>query len=228
MSVTYTVISVGALSRNRLWGERQPKRAAHATTTLVRDGTTTILVDPALPLELLAHRLDERAGLTVAEVDVVFLTTFRPVHRRSLSAFPGATWLMHEPEISGMREYLTEMLQRADADGGDDTGEVARGLEADQELLSRVGAADDKLTQQVHLFPAGGASPGSAALLLASPLRTTIIAGDAVLTRDHAETGQVFDRAYSVEDAQVALREILEVADEIVPGHDNVFFAGGR
>ncbi len=237
MAATYTVISIGALSRNRIWGERQPSRAAHATTTLVRDGTTTILVDPALPAELLAHRLDERAGLKLDQVEVVFLTTFRPAHRRALGALGGATWLMHEPEIVGMQDYLSEMVQRAAPDGeftdpgegrDEDTAEVVRGLEADQALLARVRAADDKLSRQVHLFPAAGASPGSAALLLAAPLRTVLIAGDAILTRDHAEAGQVFEHAYSVEDAQSALREILEVADEVVPGHDNVFFPIGR
>ena len=43
------IVSIGALSKNLLWGEKQPGRASHATTTLIREGKNLILVDPALP-----------------------------------------------------------------------------------------------------------------------------------------------------------------------------------
>ena len=64
MSLRYRVISIGALSKNRFWGETAPKRFPHATTTLICDGTQTILVDPSLPAEVLAQRLEERSALT--------------------------------------------------------------------------------------------------------------------------------------------------------------------
>ena len=35
MSVEYRVISIGALSHNRLWGETAAVRTAHATTTVI-------------------------------------------------------------------------------------------------------------------------------------------------------------------------------------------------
>jgi len=46
MPVEFSVISIGALSRNRLWGETAPVRSSHATTTVVFDGDRIILVDP--------------------------------------------------------------------------------------------------------------------------------------------------------------------------------------
>src|SRR5262245_22056683 len=113
MSVDYRVVSIGTLSRNRFWNETQARRAAHATTTMIRDGKTTILVDPGLPGEILQHRLDEQTGLRPDQIDVVFLTTFRPVHRRALALFDRATWLMHEPEIDAIREHLGQMTERA-------------------------------------------------------------------------------------------------------------------
>lgn len=54
MSVEYCVVSIGALSFNRLWGEGVPVRTAHATTTLVKTGKRVILVDPSLPVAALA------------------------------------------------------------------------------------------------------------------------------------------------------------------------------
>jgi len=227
MSLSYSVVNIGTLSCNRLWDETQPRRAAHATATLIRSGTTTILVDPSLPADMMAHRLDERAGIRPEDVDVVFLTTFRPVHRRALSAFERASWLMHGTEIEAISEHLDTMQSRMGEMVGDEDP-AARLVRDERALVRRIRAAPEKLTPQVHLFPVPGASPGSAALLLAEPDGTVIVAGDAVLTRDHFEAGRVFEQAFSVEDAQKSFREIAEIADEIVPGHDNVFRVRGR
>jgi glyoxylase-like metal-dependent hydrolase (beta-lactamase superfamily II) len=224
VSVQYRVISIGALSRNRLWNEAQPKRPAHATTTLIRDDDAMILVDPGLPPEVLAQRLDEQAGLTPDKIATVFLTTFRPVHRRGIKLFARADWLMQEPEIEAMSRHLDALEEQSDAP----THELDAVIADEREILRRIRPADDKLTPRVHLFPTPGPSPGSAALLLADPTRTIIIAGDAVVTQDHFLAGQVHDQVASIEDAQKAFTEIVEIADEIVPGHDNAFRVVGR
>lgn len=224
MALDHRVVSIGTLSRNRFWNETQSRRPAHATTTLIRDGKTTVLVDPGLPPELIAQRLDERAGLTPEQIDVVFLTNFRPVHRRGLAAFDKAAWIMHEPEIEAVRGHLGEMMERARTE----PDEVMKLVRDERELLSRVRPADDRITPNVHLFPASGATPGSAALLLAAPGRTIVVAGDAVITREYFEAGRVFEQVADVQAAQQSFAEILEVADDIVPGHDNEFHVFGR
>lgn len=226
MGLRYRVIAIGALGRNRLWGETEVKRFSHATTTLIQDEGKTILVDPSLPGEALAQRLDERTGLTPDAIDAVFLTTFRPVHRRSLVMFDRADWLMHEPEIEAMRAHLAEIAARADEDESD--AETADLVRQERSILARVKAADEKLTPQVHLFPLGGASPGSAGLLLALATRTVVVAGDCVLTQDHFEAGRVFELAADVEQARESLAEVLQIADEVVPGHDNAFRVASR
>ena len=226
MSVSYSVVSIGALSRNRLWGEQEPKRAPHATTTVIWSDATTILVDPSLPAEVLAHRLEERTGMKLDQIDVVFLTTFRPVHRRALAAFAGATWQMHEPEIEAARERLTEMNARLE-EGGEDA-ELGRLVREERELVSRIVAADERLTPQVHLYPTAGVTPGAAGLLLAAPSRTIVIAGDAVVTQGYFEAGRVFEQVSDVDQARASLADIYELADEIVPGHDNAFRVMGR
>src|SRR4029079_2251541 len=97
-SVRLDVISIGTLSRNRLWGETEPVRTAHSTTTLIRSGKRTILVDPGLPAQILAARLYERTGLRPEQVDTVFRTNFRPAPRAGLPLFPDAKLLIHEAE----------------------------------------------------------------------------------------------------------------------------------
>ncbi len=221
MAVTFDVVSIGTLSHNPLWGEQEPVRAAHATTTLVRDGQTTVLVDPSLPGEALAQRLLERTGLKPAQVQAVFLTTWRPVHRGGLALFDHADWLVPQAELEAMGHHLTQMVVELKK-----RSQPVDPMIADEaELLRRCKPAPDKLTPHIHLFPAAGASPGSAGLLLAAPLTTALIAGDAVLTREHLERGQPYEQSYDLEKARESLTDILDVADQIIPGHDNLFLA---
>ncbi|HPD28931.1 MAG TPA: MBL fold metallo-hydrolase [Phycisphaerae bacterium] len=225
MSLQYRVISIGTLSRNRFWGETEPKRFPHATTTLIRADNETILVDPSLPAEVLAQRLEERSGLKPEQIQAVFLTTFRPIHRRSLSLFSGATWLMYRPEIEAVQAHLNEMRERAQE--GPEDPELCKLLDEEESLVARIEAAPEHLTAQTHLFPAVGATPGSAALLLALPTQTAVITGDAIVTQEHFAAGQVYEHVAMIEAARKSFEDILEVADEVVPGHDNVFRIGG-
>ncbi len=223
MGVSFDVVSIGCLSHNRFWNERQPVRAAHATTTLVRDGTRGILVDPSLPAELLAHRLDERTGLKPDQIECVFLTSFQPVHRRSLSLFERADWLIHEPEIEAYRRYLEELLSS-------ETIEAEQEAYARQDLaiVDRLKPAPDKLTASVHLFPTPGVTPGSCSLLLVPPTMSIVVAGDAVINREYLDHGRVYERCVDAEQAAGSLAEVIEIADQIVCGHDNLVVSRGQ
>src|SRR5688500_9458479 len=108
-SVRVDIISIGTLSRNRLWNEGEAVRTAHATTTLIRAGKKNILVDPGLPAPALAARLHERTGLKPDAIDTVYLTNFRQPHRAGVELFKNATKLIHELEkesaIAQLREW---------------------------------------------------------------------------------------------------------------------------
>jgi hypothetical protein len=52
---------------------------------------------------------------------------------------------------------------------------------------------------------------------------TALIAGDAVPTQDHFLAGQVLPDAQDIKAAQESMQEVYEIADLIVPGHDNLF-----
>ncbi len=224
MAVEYCVISIGTLSHNRLWGEAAPVRTAHATTTLVADGKRLILVDPSLPSPAIEARFFERTGKRLVEVTDVFCTSLRPVHRRSIEALPHAAWWAAEAELVAYRDALGTMLDSAGRLESEDA-DRARG---ELKLIERFKPAPDKFSPQVDLYPLPGPSPGSAGLLLTPQTATIIIAGDAALTGEHVLRAQVWEGCGDREKALESLRDILEMADVIVPGHDNVMFSPQR
>jgi len=224
MSVEYAIISIGTLSHNRLWGESAAVRTPHATTTLVRDEGRTILVDPSLPGAVLAARYGERTGGVPADVTDVFCTTLRPVHRRGIAALDEAKWWADGREIETYRSHLNALLDSAERLDADDVSAI----EADLSLLGRFSPAPERFTRQVQLYPLLGASPGSAGLLLTPATSTIVIAGDAAVTAGHVHAGQVWKGCADPEAAMTSLTDLLELADAIVPGHDNVMFAPGR
>ena len=217
-SIRLDVISIGTLSRNRLWNEGQPVRTPHATTTLIRAGKRTILVDPGLPPPALNARLFERTGLKPDAVDTVFLTNFRPAHRAGLSLFPHAKKLIHENEQQATAQQLQQLI-----DGAPDADLDRKILREELALLESLQSPDDKIAPGVDLFPLFGYTPGTTGLLVASATYTALIAGDAVPTQDHFLAGQVLPDAQNIQAAQESMQEVYEIADLIVPGHDNLF-----
>jgi glyoxylase-like metal-dependent hydrolase (beta-lactamase superfamily II) len=222
MALDYRIISIGTLSRHEHWPADQPARSPHATTTLVVSGDRRILVDPGLPGQALVARLGERTGLTPADITDVFLTNFRPAHRGGIEAFSEADWWIGEAERERIgRSFLARFDEQEDH-------AVRRILEHEIALLKKCKAAPDQLAPQVDLFPLPGFTPGTCGLLLAHPNTTTLLAGDAVATLEHLERGQVLRGAFDIEAAQESLVEVLEIADVIVPGHDNVVLNPAR
>jgi glyoxylase-like metal-dependent hydrolase (beta-lactamase superfamily II) len=217
-SIRLDVISIGTLSRNRLWNEGQPVRTPHATTTLIRAGKRTIIVDPGLPPAALGARLFERTGLKPEAIDTVFLTNFRPSHRAGLSLFGHAKRLIHENEQQATAQQLQQLI-----DGAPDADLDRKMLREELALLESLQSPDDKIAPGVDLFPLFGYTPGTTGLLVAAPAYTVLIAGDAVPTQDHFLAGQALPDSQDIQAAQEAMAEVYEIADLIVPGHDNLF-----
>jgi glyoxylase-like metal-dependent hydrolase (beta-lactamase superfamily II) len=214
--VRVDIISIGTLSRNRLWNETGPVRTAHATTTLIRSGERNILVDPGLPPPVIAARLAERTALRPEQIDTVFLTNFRPAHRAGLAAFPRARIFLHEHEQQAVQAHLEQLRDRVDP--ADRTI-----IQKELDLLESVQNPSDQPVQHVDLFPLFGYTPGTCGLLVSLTTSTLLITGDAVPTADHFLAGQVLPDAWDVTAAQESLAEVYEIADLIIPGHDNLF-----
>lgn len=218
------VISIGALPANDLWNERAAVRTGHATTTLIRDGGVTMLVDPGLPPQAIAARLHERAGLEPAAVTHVFLTRFDPDTTRGLTAFDHATWYISAEEREGVGVPLAAELKRL----AESREPIAHGAELRQTLarevalLQRTTPAPDRPSPLTSLFPLRGVSPGLTGLLVEQPSSTLLIAGDAVLSADHLAAGRVAPFARDLDAARESFQDAIEIADVIVCGRDNL------
>lgn len=219
MTLEVRPISLGALSAHPLRGEKGEKRPGHLTTSLIVQDDVRILIDPSLPPRVLAERLDERAGVSPDAIDMVFLTSFRPIGRRGLPLFPDARWLIAEPEREAIGVGLIQEYERA-SDASDES--LMETLRDEISLLQRCESAPDTLTEGVDLFPLNGLTPGFCGLLLADPKWTMVIAGDAVPTVEHLVAGQVLAEAHDLKAAQASLGEVVEIADFIVPGRDGL------
>lgn len=216
------IISIGTLAANPLWEEKVPVRAAHATTTLIRSGDRTILIDPGLPDRAVAARLFERAGIRPEAVTHVFLTCFRPDVFRGILAFDKARWWIGQEEREQVGVPLVEKLHEAAAA---EDAELKAALELDVGILRRCEPAPDELAPHVSLFPLPGVTPGLTGVLVAMPGgagATVLVAGDAVPTVEHLERGMVLDSAVNVMQARESFAEAVEIADVIVPGRDNL------
>jgi len=214
-----SVISIGTMACNDLWKEKQPVRTAHATTTLITTADKQILIDPALPSAALEQRIAERTGLKPSDVTDVFLTCWRPAHRRALRLFSEARWWMAEAE----RAVAKQMLDVTSSRIGPDQDEPRSLVDDDIATLARTADAPDKLAPGVDLFPLAGFTPGQAGLIVSMAESTIVIAGGAVATREHFLAGKVTPDCYDVKAAMASLAEIYEIADIIVPGYDNQF-----
>jgi glyoxylase-like metal-dependent hydrolase (beta-lactamase superfamily II) len=197
------VLAIGTLARNRYWDEKGDVREEFATTSLVRAAEHVIVVDPGWPPDVLQAVLFYRAGLKPEAVTEVFLTHVDPAHLRGINLFAKARWLAFDEELAYARAEL-----RGDAQ-----------LDA---IIDRLHAAPEKLAPGVDIFPTPGHSPGHTALMLNSPIQTTLIVGDAILTRDYLEHGDFGSKVYDREQAESSFRELLEIGDFFVPGHDNI------
>jgi glyoxylase-like metal-dependent hydrolase (beta-lactamase superfamily II) len=216
------VVSIGTLSKNPLWNERVPVRSSHATTTLIRTGDLRLLVDPSLPAEILDARLQERSALHSSEITHIFLTNWRPVHRRALEHFAHATWWMHDAEIAAVRTALDQAEEQA-AHRGEKELDIL--IKKERALLDRVQPAPDELAEGLQIYPLPGYTPGQCGLIVSETTLTTIVSGDAVPTAGHFAAGQVFPDCWDLQKAKESLQELYEIADVIIPGHDNLFVA---
>src|SRR5690606_387870 len=122
----------------------------HATTTLIRAGDRNILIDPGLPDRAIVARLEERTGLTPAEITHIFLTSFKTDTCRGIRAFDHATWWISEAERETVGAQAATLL-KAGAEQADP--EVLRDLRAQVAILQRCRPAPDRLADGADLFP---------------------------------------------------------------------------
>lgn len=208
--IRWDLVTVGHLSRNRYWGESEerPHRDTCCTTTVIRTGDQTVLVDPSLPPEQMAAALDERTGLRPEAIDTVFVTHRHGDHWAGIETFPDARWLMSEGELTGWRGQA----------GG-----------AELRIADRIEPAANTPVDGIELLSTPGHTDGLTSLaFLDRDGSRVVVTGDGVMTADFFRNRDVYFNSVDVDEAVRSIDRIAGQADIVVPGHDNYFLVGPR
>jgi len=197
----FFVVNIGALGKNKFWGETERVRSGHATCALLKVGGKRLLVDPSPAPDLLEPMLFDRTGLRPGDVDLVFLTHHHADHWFGLELFPTQPWLMAE---AGLGEW-----RRRGGKGAD--------------LVDRFLPAEEHLPEGVDLFPSPGHAVGHCSLSAQTDWGRLIVTGDAVMTREFFEAEEGYHNSVDFEQAADTIRKIKAAADLVAPGHGNYF-----
>lgn len=193
----WDVVVIGHPSRNPYWGESPDRRyrAPVCTCTLVTGEGWRLLVDPAYgDAERMAFELNRRSGLRARDVDQVFVTHGHGDHTVGLSCFPDAEWLPGRQTAS---------LINASGRFGKPLRAASGWLPADVEPLPLPGHTDDLTGLR---FMCDGLA--------------VVIAGDATVTADFCLDG-LSSFGEQTEQKKASVQKIRQVAEAVVPGHDN-------
>jgi glyoxylase-like metal-dependent hydrolase (beta-lactamase superfamily II) len=196
----WDVITTGNLSRNRYWGESDAKgvRSAICTCTVVQGEGLRLIVDPSLsnPDEM-AKELDRRTGLKPRDITAAFVTHEHGDHWFGLAHFTEARWLA--------------------APG------VAAALNKTNKLPKPVESMTGRLFDDIEILPSPGHTLSHHSLRFDCDGLSVVIAGDAVPTRDFWRERRGYYNCVDFELAAKIMDKIADLADLVVPGHDNYF-----
>jgi glyoxylase-like metal-dependent hydrolase (beta-lactamase superfamily II) len=196
----WDVITVGNLSRNQYWGEPNDKavRTVLCTCTLISGDGFRLLVDPSeTDAADMARELDRRTGLKLKDITAIFVTHDHSDHWPGLVHFPDARWMAGP----GAAELLNK------------TGKLARHVES----------VSGQLFESVEVLPTPGHTPSHHSLRFDCDGLSIIAAGDAIATHDFFRDRKNFYNAADPKQGVATMNKIAELADLIIPGHDNYF-----
>jgi glyoxylase-like metal-dependent hydrolase (beta-lactamase superfamily II) len=196
----WDIITIGNLSRNRFWGESDDRacRPAICTCTLLTGSDFRLLVDPSLSeAERMAAELDRRSGLKLADVDAVLLTHEHGDHHFGLKHFPDARWLAAPPVAALLNQ----------------SGQYARPVEV----------VEGPLFGCIDLLPTPGHTLSHHSLRFDCEGLSVVVAADAAMTRDFFRERRGYFNSADFEQAARTIDRLAELADVVIPGHDNCF-----
>jgi glyoxylase-like metal-dependent hydrolase (beta-lactamase superfamily II) len=196
----WDVITVGNLSRNRYWGESDAVavRSVLCTCTLVVGEAFALLVDPSVKdADVMARELDRRTGKKPDYITACFVTHEHGDHWAGLENFSKAKWLA-APGVA-------DMLNR-----------TAR-------LSKQIESVEGRMLDAVDIIATPGHTAHHHALRFDCEGRSIVTAGDAVATHDFFRDRRGFYNSVDFDQAKRSMDKLAEIADIIVPGHDNYF-----
>lgn len=198
----WVVITLGNLSRNRYWGESDAKgvRSAICTCTLIEGAGFRLLVDPSLEnADAMARELDRRSGLKPADISAVFVTHEHADHYAGLAHFPQARWLAG-PQVAAL-------------------------LNASHRWPKVIEPVAGKLFDALEVIPTPGHTLGLHSLRFDFQGHSVAVVGDAVAAEDFWRERRGYFNCVDFELSARSMNKIAQLADLVVPGHDNYFLA---
>jgi glyoxylase-like metal-dependent hydrolase (beta-lactamase superfamily II) len=197
----WDIITIGNLSRNIYWGESDDRasRSTICTCSVISVGDLHIIVDPSLADDTdMKTELKRRTGLIPDNIDVVFITHQHGDHIAGLKHFQKSNWLAGS--------------------------EVASGLNKSVQLPKKIERAESSIFGAIDVIPTPGHNPDHQSLRFDYRDLSIVIAGDSVATRDFWNDKRMYYNVMNLAESKRTMENIDEIADIIVPGHDNYFF----
>lgn len=196
----WDVVTVGNLARNRYWGEVPPTqyRPTLCTSTLIQGEGFRLLTDPSLAdAAQMTVELDRRSGLKISAIDSIFVTHHHGDHWAGLAHFPAARWFA--------------------------AADVAAEINRTGKLPKPVEPAGGPVFEAISLVPTPGHTQSHHSLRFDCAGFSVVIAGDAVMTRDHFPDRLGHHNSVDLAAAARSIDRLAGLADIVVPGHDNYF-----
>lgn len=196
----WDIITIGNLSRNRYWGEKDDRayRSALCTCTLVTGDGFRVLVDPSLKEEEEMHtELFRRTGCRPEDIDAVFLTHEHGDHHFGLKHFSEAKWYAAPP--------------------------VAEILNSSGQYRRQIRAEAGPLFEAIEILPTPGHCLSHHSLRFDCEGRSVVIAADAAMTREFWKDRRGYFNSADFDLVEQSIDKLAEIADIVIPGHDNYF-----
>lgn len=215
-----------------------------ATSALLSKDGHHIVVDTGMPHEThqLMKALEER-GLRPSDVKILINTHFHVDHVLNNSLFPNSVIYASQESHDWCRSLYSDLLDQAGWEKlvlkyYPETLEYQNAKENMRKLrklalrwwdLMRLGSPSRFRWIEKHALPDGleslvtwGHVPGHVSILVHQKEQKTVIAGDALLSRDHDE--QVLTMIpYNRQQSHLDRARILSLSGRILPGHDAGF-----
>lgn len=210
---SFDLIVIGHLKWNPYFNERpdQPPRGdpSTCTSTLIcgteKNGQPyRLLVDSTLrnAAEDYYFDLNRRTGLAPEDITHCFITHEHFDHQIGASYFPEARWMAAEP-------VAEKLVHSAHIDG------------------KRVQGVRGEFLPGLFALPLPGHTDDLHGLAFICDGFRVVVAADGVMTRAHyREETTMFER--DAVQAMMSIRHLKEIADLVVPGHDNVIVTGNN
>jgi glyoxylase-like metal-dependent hydrolase (beta-lactamase superfamily II) len=196
----FDIITIGNISRNRYWGEsdEKPLRSAICTCTLVTGDGFRLIADPSIEdANKMAAELDRRSGLKLTQIDLVFVTHAHADHHYGMRHFPQARWLA--------------------------APDVAREINASHGYEKPVEAVTGSIQGCIDVIGTPGHTANHHSLRFDCDGMCVVVAGDAVMTRDFWNDRRGYFNSIDPAMASQTIGKLSEIADMVIPGHDNCF-----